>query len=210
LIHINVPTQLKMASFVEAAPFEEGLKMNRITLGCLSEQHLLLFGAIIQWFARYELLIQELMATVLGAEPASVMLLTRNLDFSDKRLALLDLLRHWHLRLDRFERISEYLMIPHNLMPLWKDIIHSVWMSGVSSSWIQPDWILRPAARVKPLHDDPAALSAKFVERDQDKVAYTLDDLNQIVQALAANHERFSEYFHDVGLVPSRQTVSIT
>jgi hypothetical protein len=187
----------------------KGLKMNRITLGCLSEQHLLLFGAIIQWFARYELLIQELMATVLGAEPASVMLLTRNLDFSGKRLALLDLLRHWKFPLDRFDRIGEYLMVPHNLMPLWTDIAHSAWMPGTSSSLIQPDWILRPAARVKPLHDDPAAPSEKFVESDEDKVAYTLDDLSQIVQALAANHERFSEYLRDVGLVSSRQTVSI-
>ena len=182
--------------------------MNKITMGCLSEQHLLVFGAIIQWFARYELLIQDVIATVAGAEPASIMLLTRNLDFGDKRLALLDLLRHCKFPLDRFDRINEYLMVPHGLMPLWKDIVHSAWVPGVSSSWIQPDWILHPAARVKPLHDDPAAPSENFVERDQDKVAYTLDDLSQIVQALAANHERFLEYLQDVGLIPSRETQS--
>jgi hypothetical protein len=182
--------------------------MNKITLGCLSEQHLLVFGAIIQWFARHELLIEDVIATVAGAEPASVMLLTRNLDFDDKRLALLDLLRHWKFPLDRFDQINEYLMVPHSLMPLWRDIVHSEWVPGVSSSWIQPDWILRPTARVKPLHDDAAAPSENFLERDQDKVAYTLDDLSQIVQALAANHQRFSEYLHDVGLVPTRETQS--
>ena len=32
-----------------------------------------------------------------------------------------------------------------------------------------------------------------------------LEDLSEIVQALAANHERFSDYPHDVGLVPGRQ-----
>jgi hypothetical protein len=55
--------------------------MNKITMGCLGEQHLLLFGAIIQWFARYELLIQEVISTIVGAELTSVIPLTRNLDF---------------------------------------------------------------------------------------------------------------------------------
>jgi len=176
--------------------------MNKMTMGCLSEQHLLLFGAIIQWFSRYEFLIQEVIATVVGAELAPVILLTRNLDFSGKRLALLDLLRHWTIPLDRFDRISEYLMIPHTLTPLWTDIIHATWMPGVSSTWIQPVWILRSPEKVKALHDDPASPSENFVERDQDKVAYTLDDLSEIVQALAANHDRFSNYLQDVGLVP--------
>ena len=179
--------------------------MNKMTMGCLSEQHLLLFGAIIQWFSRYEFLIQEVIATVVGAELAPVILLTRNLDFSGKRLALLDLLRHWTIPLDRFDRVSEYLMVPHTLTPLWADIIHSTWMPGASSSWIQPDWILRSPERVKASHDDPTAPSENFVERDEDKVAYTLDDLSEIVQALAANHERFSDYLRDVGLVPGRQ-----
>jgi len=174
-------------------------------MGCLGEQHLLLFGAIIQWFARYELLIQQVIAKIVGTELASVILVTRNLDFGGKRLVLLDLLRHWTIPLDRFDRVSEYLMVPHNLTPLWTDIIHSTWTPGVSSSWIQPDWILGLPAKVKALHDDPAAPSEKFVERDLDKVAYTLNDLSEITEALAANYERFSDYLNDIGLVPGRQ-----
>jgi hypothetical protein len=177
--------------------------MKQMKLGCLSEQHLLLFGAIIQWFARYELLVQEIMATVAGADPASVMFLTRHLDFSGKRLALLELLRHWTTPLDQFDRVGEYLMVPHTFVPLWNDITHSLWTPGPSSSWIQPDWILRPPARVKALHDDPTAPSEHFVERDQDKVAYSLDDLNEVVETLAANYERFSDYLREVGLIPS-------
>jgi hypothetical protein len=64
------------------------------TPDCLTEQHLLLFGAIIQWFARHELLMQDIMATVAGSDTAAIMLLTRGLDFEGKRQALLDLLRH--------------------------------------------------------------------------------------------------------------------
>jgi hypothetical protein len=47
----------------------------------LTERHLLLFGTIIQWFARYELLMQEIMATVAESDTACIMLLTRGLDF---------------------------------------------------------------------------------------------------------------------------------
>lgn len=181
-----------------------------MTLGCLSEQHLLLFGAIIQWFAQYELLIQEVMATVAGADSASVILLTRSLDFSGKRLALLDLLRHWTIPLDQFDRVNGYLMIPHTFTPLWNDIAHSRWIPGESSSWIQPDWILCPPARVRALHYDPAAPSENFVERDEDKVAYSLDDLGEIVETLAGNYERFSNYLHEVELISRRQPQSNT
>ncbi len=69
----------------------------------LTKQHLLLFGIIIRWFARYELLMQEIMARVAGADCAAVMLLTRSLDFNAKRHALFHLLRHRTVPLDRFD-----------------------------------------------------------------------------------------------------------
>jgi hypothetical protein len=94
--------------------------MKEMSLDCLTERHLLLFGIIIQWFARYELLIQDVMATVVGSDLAAVILLTRDLDFSGKRRALLELLRHWTIPLNQFDRISAYLMVPHTLTPLRK------------------------------------------------------------------------------------------
>ncbi len=56
---------------------------------CLTPQHLQLFGTIVQWFARYELLMQEFMAKLAGSETSSVMLLTRRLDFGGNWQALL-------------------------------------------------------------------------------------------------------------------------
>jgi len=44
-----------------------------------------------------------------------------------------------------------------------------------------------------------------FVERAQDKVAYTLDDLSEIVQTPATSYERSSDCLHGVGLVHSHQ-----
>jgi hypothetical protein len=175
--------------------------MKKTILDCLTEPHLLLFGTIIQWFARYELLMQEVMATVAGSDSASVMLLTSGLDFSGKRQALLTLLRHRAIPVDQFDRVYDYLLVPQTLTPLRNDIAHSAWIPGPSSNSIQPDWILRLPPSVKPLRDDLDAPSKSFVERDRDEATYTLDDLDEIVKNLAENHRRFSDYLHGVGLI---------
>jgi len=175
--------------------------MNKAILGCLTPRHLLLFGTIVQLFARYELLMLEVMATVAGADPAAIMLMTRSLDFSGKRHALLGLLYHSTIPADQYDRIGAFLMVPHEMTPLRNDIAHSAWISDRSESWIQPDWILRPLPRIKPLHDDPSANSEKFIERNNDEATYTLEGLEDTVNSLAANYERFSDYLRDTGLV---------
>jgi hypothetical protein len=171
----------------------------------LTERHFLLFGTIIQWFARYELLMQEIMGTVAESDTACIMLLTRGLDFDGKRRALLDLLRHRTIPLDQFDEIGKYLMIPHNLTPLRDDIAHTTWSANVSLSWIQPDWILQPAPSVKPVRKEFGAHDEKFIERDEDKIGYTVDDLEQIAYNLEENHKRFSAYLRDSGLIPKNQ-----
>lgn len=184
--------------------------MKEMSLDCLTERHLLLFGLIVQWFARYELLIQGIMATVGGSDLAAVILLTRDLDFIGKRRALLELLRHWTIPLNQFDRISAYLMVPHTFTPLRNNIAHSAWISGSTPHSIQPDWILRPAPGIKPLHNDPGAPSDKFVESDQEQIVYTLDSLRETVETLAENFKSFSDYLHEVGLIhgsPKRCTV---
>ncbi len=175
--------------------------MNKTVPDCLTERHLLLFGAIIQWFARYEVLMQEVMATVAGSEPASVMLLTRGLNFSRKRQALLDLLRHRPVPLDRYDRVLEYLRVPHALAPLRDDIAHSTWVPSQSPHSIQPDWILRLPPRVKPMRGDPGPPGEGLAGLDPYKDAYTLDDFGKIVETLGANHARFSDYLREVGLI---------
>ncbi len=177
--------------------------MNKAIFGCLTDRHLLLFGAIIQLFARYELLLQEVMATVTGADPAAIMLLTRHLGFEGKRQAVLDLLRHWTVPVDQYDRISAFLMVPHGLSQLRNDIVHATWTSDESSIWIQPDWILRTPQSIKPLHDDPNAAGEKFIERDDDKTAYTLEGLEEIVDSLAANYEQLSDYLREIELIPA-------
>jgi len=120
--------------------------MSGMDLNCLTERHLLLFGTIIQWFARYELLIQEIMAASAGCDSGSIIVLTRDLDFRGKRRALLGLLRHHNIPLDQYDRINAYLMVPYTLAPLRDNIAHSAWAAGPASSWIQPDWVRRTSS----------------------------------------------------------------
>lgn len=182
--------------------------MNRAILDSLTERHLMLFGTIIQLFARYELLMQEVMTTVSGADPAAIMLLTRGLDFREKRRALLDLLFHWTVPVDQYDRISSFLLVPEEVTPLRNDIAHAAWVSDQSSSWIQPDWILRTPPSIKPLRDRPRAGGERFVERNDDKITYTLKGLEEIVNSLAANYELMVEYLQEVKLIrwEARQT----
>jgi hypothetical protein len=162
-----------------------------------------LFGTIVQWFARYELLMQDVMATVAGSDSAAVMLLTRRLDFAAKRQVLLDLLRHRPVPLDQFDRIRGHLVIPDNLTPLRNNIAHSAWKPGVSATGVQPNWILRIPPSVKPSRGDPA-MSGTYLEDDDDQIEYTLEDLAQIVESLAGNYVLFLAYLTEVDLVPGR------
>jgi hypothetical protein len=192
---LSISNGVYFANQVDCAPMEKPL------LDCLTERHLSLFGSIVQWFARYEALMQAVMAAVVGADFAAVMFLTRGLDFNGKRRALLDLLRHRAIPLDQFDRINRHLVVPHTFSALREDIAHSTWTSTTPSSWIQPNWVLLEPPGVKPLRSDPRALGQNFAELDQDKSAYSLERLDETVQTLAANYETFADYLREIGLM---------
>jgi hypothetical protein len=98
----------------------------------------MLFGTIVHWFARYEVLMQQIIATVIGSHLADVMLLTKTLTLGEKRIALLNLLRHRVIPLDQFDAVYKYLTIPETFSLLVSDIKHSAWVAGRLSSSIQP------------------------------------------------------------------------
>lgn len=175
--------------------------MSFTTSDCLTERHLMLFGTIVHWFARYEVLMQQIIATVIGSRSADVMLLTKHLTLGEKRIALLDLLRHQVIPLDQFDAVYKYLMIPETFSLLVSDIKHSAWVTGRSSSSIQPDWILRPKPTVKPVHDGVDGRSDGVLEDYQDRVEYTLEQLAETAKTLGENYHRFFAYCRSVGLL---------
>ncbi len=170
--------------------------MNKTSDDCLTEKHLLLFGTIIRWFARYELLMLDLTAAVAGSDTSATMILTRNLGFRDKRLALIDLLRHLAIPLDQYHRIIDYLIVPNTFFSLRNDIAHSAWAKAPNPYSIQPVWIFRRQPGVKPLHGYPDGSDERYVECDEDKLDYSLDVLTDAVKTLADNYESFAAYLH--------------
>ena len=164
----------------------------------------MLFGTIVQLFARYELLMQEIMATVIRSDSAAVILLTRGLRFADKRHALLDLLRHRRVPLDKCDAVYKYLEVPHTFNVLRDNIEHSTWMVGPSLNSIQPDWILRLPPTIKPIHKTADTRSEDFIEDDDDRVEYTLNGLAETVETLGKNYELFFDYVCNNDLIDRR------
>jgi hypothetical protein len=180
--------------------------MSTVILDCLTERHLTLFGTIVQWFARHELLMQEIAATVIGSDSAAVIILTRGLRFSDKHQALLSLLRHRRVPLDQFDAVRRYLKVPHTLSRLCDDIKHSAWISGPTLNSIQPNWILRPKPTIKPMHKAADTRFEDFMENDDDRAEYSLGDLTEVAETLGKNYELFAEYVRKVGLIDRRMS----
>ena len=177
---------------MSATPLEQPAFAKKMNSECLTERHLLLFGIIIQWFAQYELLIQKIMATISGSDLSTIILLTRNLDFDNKRQALLELLYHGKIPLNQYDRISIFLRVPHNFTSLRNHIAHATWVQSKILNSIQPNWILKIPESVEPLCSDFNA--------------YSIDDFEHVAQTLATNHKQFLDYLLEISLVQSHST----
>lgn len=167
----------------------------------IDERHLALFGAIVQKFAAHELLIARVAAHVMGTQTAAVALLTRALAFEEKRKALLDLLRHLDVPLDRYDCVNGFLSYLLPFVRLRYDIVHSVWTAASSPEAIQPDWILNPPPRIRPVHALADRLPGDFIEDEEEKLAYSLAELREIADGLEQNLEKFAGYLLDEGLI---------
>jgi hypothetical protein len=177
--------------------------MNSGTPNCLTEEHLMLFGMVIQWFAQHETLMDKIVGTVSGSDATSIKLLTGGLSLTVKRDALFNLLRHRAVPLDRIDQVRRYLEILHTFSPLRNDIAHSTWIEGTPANSIRPAWLSHgPLTAIKAVHDIDEH-SKHFIEDHQDKVTYTLDELKQIVGNLEMNYARFQKYVAEVGFMSS-------
>lgn len=165
--------------------------MGNVQNEVLTEQHLAVFGAILQCFARYELTLERAIAGLLQTEASSIATLMRQLDFTAKRLALLDLLRERSIPGDRWERIYAHLAVPASQVGLRNQIAHSTWRASPQPKSIQPDWILRWA---------PSIESSQPGSRPEDG-GYTFEMLSEVAANLAMNHERFLAYLTEAGFI---------
>jgi hypothetical protein len=177
--------------------------MNTATSGPLTERHLTLFGAVVHSCARYELLMQRIMARVIGADGSAVILLTRTMTFTQKRDALLALLRHRRVPLDQIDAIRDYLKLPSRMRTLCDDIRHSDWTAGAATDSIQPAWIFNRSKTIKALHRTADTNSEDFREDDDDRTEYALDELKVIAESLAENYGAFHDFVTETHLIES-------
>jgi len=146
---------------------------------------------------------QEIMATVSGADVTSIRLLTAGFNFPEKQEALFNLLRHRVVPIDRIDQIRNYLRMPHTYLSLRNDIVHSTWTDALPQNSVRPLWLTHgQLAALKPVHDIDKG-SKEFIEDYQDKVTYTLDDLREISENLAMNYTGFRDYITKVALASS-------
>ncbi|MDN0073658.1 hypothetical protein QU481_01955 [Crenobacter sp. SG2303] len=175
--------------------------MKDYSIDCLTERHFLLFGTITHWFAKYEMLMQQIMATVAGSDYISVKLLTLSLNFGQKHATLFNLLRHGRLPFDQYDRISAFLQVPYALLPLRNDIAHSIWVARPPSNSIQPDWIFNYPPSILPVYEGLGEPNRHFMEHIQEEACYTVADLDTVAVNLATNYSEFREYLRKVGLI---------
>ena len=174
------------------------LTMNDTNQSVLTERHIVLFGAIVQWFARYELTMKQAIAGVVGTELSCVAIPMRGLDFAQKRAALLDLLRDRSVPQDRWERVFAYLSVPACHIQLRDAIVHSTWINCTEPRSIQPNWILKRPPSIEPL----------YLSETPDETRYTLEGLGEIAADLADGHERFLAYLIEAGLIRIQANVA--
>ena len=150
----------------------------------LTEQHLRVFGAILHQFAQYELTIQRAIAGLLRIDLSAIVLLTRDLDFLQKRSALLDLLRNRQVPNDIWDSVFAYLAVPTGRAPLREQIIHATWKMSPEPKSIQPNWILRI----------PRGIEPAYGQLTTDDTSYSLDLLHEIAANLVEGHKQFTSF----------------
>jgi len=167
----------------------------------VTDQHLMLFGTITQCFAQHEVLMQEIMAAVSGADVTSIRLLTGGLSVTQRRDALFNLLRHRAVPFNQVDQIRNYLQILQTYNALRHDIAHATWTEGKPKNSIRPLWLSHgPIAAIKPVHDTDGD-TKPFIEDDDDKATYALDDLREIGVNLTKNCAEFRAYLTKVDLM---------
>jgi hypothetical protein len=154
----------------------------------LREDHLLAFGAIVQNFARFERLIEISVSRILKANYALTAIVMSNLGYTAKCEALKSLLGivSW---LDKGKRatVLRYVEDFNAYVPLRNVIAHHPWKEGTRTD------------SVKPMSARSRGGKAKFQGVRDEEQDYTIDDLNNIANALVVIHNGFRDFLISVG-----------
>ena len=148
------------------------------------------FGAIIQWFACHELLMQMTMAGIMKSDLNAVLALTSGHGYAGKRDAFQSLLRVAHVppEID-IEKLRGFVGEIHKHSSLRNKIAHCTWTPGTRPNSIKPTEMMVRGGK------------AEFVGVDDDDTDYTEAELIQIANELTQLHHRFHAYLDETGLL---------
>lgn len=157
-----------------------------------SDEHLRAFGHIVHIFARFELVIQVVLASIAGGNLTLMQMVTSGLGYSGKRDALLSVLQHCSYEDDRVSRLRGFLDEIHQWSPLRNAIAHHNWKAGIRPGSIKPIYIAvrGGAGKVKGVAPE---------ERE-----YTAGELMDIATGLGEVYNRLTDYLDAIGFIPAR------
>jgi hypothetical protein len=147
------------------------------------------FGAVVQCFARVELLMQAMMAALTGADLDAVMLMTSSLSYSARRDALLSLVDGVDMAEARRDGLKARLGRIQRDGKLRNWIAHSTWKPGTRPGSIKPFQVQSRGGKMTALGFDEA-------ERD-----WTTAELIEIADDLGRAYNELAEYLHSEGFM---------
>ncbi|MTJ82175.1 MAG: hypothetical protein F8N37_14370 [Telmatospirillum sp.] len=155
----------------------------------VAPQHLLAFGAIVQWFARHEYLMQTAMAGITGTDLSTILVLTAGLSYTAKRDALASLTHTTGLPEPVGEAVRTYLDDLNRHNGLRNAVAHSMWVPGSRPDSIKPMRLIVRGGIGKPVG---------HIEDERD---YLAEELLQVATDVAGIYQRFVEFLLSSGLV---------
>ena len=162
----------------------------------LSGEHLTYCGAIVNQFARYELIMLGVMATMLKVEVAPLGMIVSGLGYTAKRDAFLSLLRAKTMPPEHLAKVEEFDAAIHTYVGLRNAIAHSTWVEGTRPDSAKPfSYSVRGGRfKIKGLANN---------ERD-----YTPEELFEIGNKLITLNNALSAYVESVGLADRSTALS--
>jgi len=163
----------------------------------VTEDHLVSFGLIVHNFARFELLMQVIMSSLVGAQIFLAQVFTGGLGYAGKRDVVLSLLQHAHYEDDRVARIREFLDRIHQWNSLRNAVAHHNWKRGT-----RPDTI-------KPIYMVVRGGIGKMKGAGDDGRDYTAEELADIAFGLSILYNELTDYLDSIGFLPRPTAKSI-
>jgi hypothetical protein len=152
-------------------------------------QHLRIFGAIIQYFARLELLMTSIVAQLLQISMTDSMIMMAGVGYAAKRAALLSILENHDVPLDRKTKIIKFLDEFHKHNNLRNNIAHNSWLEGRRPNSIKPGLVIVRGGK------------GRFIGVEDNEPDMTFEDFSVAMCELGNLYNAFLDYLEPIGLL---------